>query len=237
MFDKTRLTQTLPERIAEVVGERITSGAYLPGERLVEAALAKEMKVSHGPIRDALRLLQNAGVVTIEPYRGAIVTEYSEQDIHELYQVRAALVGLRARWLAEDPKREEVLSVVDKAIDRLQVLARSQKTKEDYVTAALAVSETLTERLSNRWLRATLQALTLQTRRYTRMSFETPQRRRESARRWVALLSAMRGGRAELAQKLASSQSLATRDAAVRLIRKSISAKSVRRSTDRARPK
>jgi len=219
MFDTQVLAQTLPEKIAATIAERITSGVYTPGERLVEATLARELQVSHGPIRDALRLLQNAGLVTIPPYRGAHVTELSEREIEEIYQVRAALVGLRARWLAEDPAREEVLAGVADPIARLAALARSADARDDYITAALAVSRTLTEGLTNRWLRSTLQALALQTSRYTRMALQSPGRRRASARTWDALLRAIRAGDAARAQSLAASLSLSTRDAALASLR------------------
>lgn len=219
MYEASALTQTLPEKVAHTLAERITTGIYQPGERLIEATLAKELKVSHGPIRDALRSLQNAGLVTISPYRGATVTEFSEREIQELFQVRAALVGLRARWIAEDPGREELLSQVERPIVRLTDLAKSPATKDEYIASALAISRKLTDGVSNRWLRATLQALTLQTSRYTRMSFESPERRRQSARAWKLLFAAMRAGDEDLAQKLASTQSLSTRDAAARLVR------------------
>lgn len=223
------LTQTLPEKIAATLAERITAGTYRNGERLVEAALAKELSVSHGPIRDALRILHNAGLVTIHPYRGASVTEFSEREIQELYQVRAALVGLRARWLAEDPEREKVLALVAPAIEQLAALAKSPSTKETYISTAIGISETLTNRVGNRWLRTTLQALNLQTSRYTRMSFESAERRRQSSRAWKALLEAMRVGKGELAQELASSQSLSTRDAALKSLR-------VAKGDDQGRP-
>lgn len=220
MFDSQVLAQTLPEKIAATVANRIATGVYQPGERLVEATLAKELDVSHGPIRDALRLLQSVGLVTIPPYRGAHVTELSEREIHELYQVRAALVGLRARWLAEDPAREELLASVAQPITRLAVLARSSDSRDAYIAAALALGRTLTEGLTNRWLRSTLQALALQTGRYTRMALASPERRRESARMWSALFEAMRTGDGDLAQSLAASLSLSTRDAALRSLRR-----------------
>ena len=96
------VTQTLPERIAATIAEDIVSGRYAPGERLVEAALVKAYGVSHGPVRDALRILQSSGLVHCHPYRGAQVTTLSVREVQEIYQVRAALVGLRARWIAED---------------------------------------------------------------------------------------------------------------------------------------
>jgi len=219
MLNPVLLTQTLPEKIAHALVERIISGVYRPGERLMEASLAKELGVSHGPVREALRQLQNAGLVTISPYRGAYVTEYSAREIEELYEVRSALVGLRARWVAHDPAREEILSQVEEPIARLSRLANEPGAKDEYAAAALAISNFLTEGVSNRWLRATLQALTLQTSRYTRMSFEAPERRNESAQAWARLFAAMRSGDGSLAQALASTQSMSTRDAALRWVR------------------
>src|SRR5690606_24207991 len=219
MFEPSSLSETLPEKIARTLAERIVNGLYEPGARLVEATLARELNVSHGPIRDALKHLQNAGLVTIHPYRGATVTELSEREIRELFEVRASLVALRARWIAEDPGRMALVSQVEEPIQRLAALAKSPDRKAEFISTALAISSRLTDGVSNRWLRATLQALTLQTQRYTRMSFESAERRQQSAKAWKALYAAMRDGDAEKAYQLALTQSLATRDAASRLVR------------------
>ncbi|MGH8619308.1 MAG: GntR family transcriptional regulator [Burkholderiales bacterium] len=224
MFDAQVLAQTLPEKIAATLAERIVSGEFEPGERLVEATLAKALKVSHGPIRDALRLLQNAGLVTIPPYKGAHVTELSEREIRELYQVRASLVGLRARWIAEDPQREDLVAQVAAPVARLSALADKEGGQQEYVAAALAVNRTLTESLTNRWLRTTLQALTLQTSRYTRLALASPERQRESARLWGELIAAIRAGDGDRAEAVASALSLSTRDAALKSLREARSA-------------
>jgi DNA-binding GntR family transcriptional regulator len=209
------LTHTLPEKIAAALAERVTLGRYQPGERLIESELVKSFNVSHGPVRDALRILQNCGLVTIHSYRGAQVTELSVREVKEIYQVRAALVGLRARWLAEDPDRDEVIAAVEMSVLQLSELAKSGK-QEEYIQAALAVNRALTENLSNRWLRSMLQALTLQTSRYTRLALASAERRKESARLWRSLLDAIRSGDADRAESVASRISLATRDAAIR---------------------
>jgi len=208
--------QTLPEKIAEVLSTRVIEGRYHPGERLIESGLTREFGVSHGPVRDALRILQNCGLVTIHPYRGAQVTELSVREVTELYQVRAALVGLRARWFAEDPDRAELVEQVGGPIGRLAAIAADDTRADEYLAAAFAVNRMLTECLANRWLRSTLQALTLQTSRYTRLALATPERRRESARLWATLLDAIRTGDGDRAQQLAADISLTTRDAAIR---------------------
>ena len=214
--DAASVSQTLPEKIAASLAEAIVSGRYQPGERMVEAALVKEFGVSHGPVRDALRILQASGLVLIHPYRGAQVSALSVREVKEIYQVRAALVGLRARWIAEDAQRDALIGEVEDAVTELGELAQSDDAAARYIAVALSLNRMLTESLSNRWLRSMLQALTLQTSRYTRLALATPERRRESARLWRTLIDAIRSGDGERAQHIASTISLATRDAAIR---------------------
>lgn len=216
--DSAALSQTLPEKIAAALAEAIVSGRYQPGERLIEAALVKEFGVSHGPVRDALRILQGSGLVLIHPYRGAQVSALSVREVQEIYQVRAALVGLRARWIAEDPERDALIRQVDARVTELDDLAKDDDAAARYIAVALSLNRMLTENLSNRWLRTMLQALTLQTSRYTRLALATPERRRESARLWRTLIEAIERGDGEHAQNIASTISLATRDAAIRYL-------------------
>jgi DNA-binding GntR family transcriptional regulator len=214
--DSAGVSQTLPEKIAEALADAIVSGRYQPGERLIEAALVKAFGVSHGPVRDALRILQSAGLVLIHPYRGAQVSALSVREVQEIYQVRAALVGLRARWIAEDPQRDALIAQVEDSVTELNALAKSDDAAARYIAVALSLNRMLTENLSNRWLRSMLQALTLQTSRYTRLALATPERRRESARLWRTLIDSIKAGNGEHAQQIASTISLATRDAAIR---------------------
>ena len=219
------LAQTLPEKIAATLAERIVSGTYPAGARLVEAALVKEFNVSHGPVRDALRILQGSGLVIIHSYRGAEVSALSVREVTEIYQVRAALVGLRARWIAEDDEaRAELVARVEAPIAKLAELARAKNGAEAYTATALSINQALTESLTNRWLRSTLQALTLQTSRYTRLALSTVERRCESARDWRALLDAIRAGNGARAEAIASTISLATRDAAISQLRQELKA-------------
>lgn len=212
------LAQTLPERLAETLSARITDGTYGPGERLTEGVLAREFGVSHGPVRDALRMLERAGLVNILPYRGAQVAQLDVREVKELYQVRAALVGLRARWIAENPNREAFLAQAEKAVAQLEALAATPGKDAEYAAAALALNREFTENVSNRWLRSMLQGLSLQTARYTRVGLADSGHRRESARYWRKLLETIRAGDAGRAEKIASENSLASRDAAIRYL-------------------
>ena len=83
--------QLIGARIRNTVVERILSGHYQPGERLVELRLAKEFGTSQAPVREALHDLELSGLVTNRPRRGSFVNDYHARSQHEIYEVRGAL--------------------------------------------------------------------------------------------------------------------------------------------------
>jgi DNA-binding GntR family transcriptional regulator len=83
--------QPIGVRIRNALLERILAGHYKPGERLVELQLAREFGSSQAPVREALRDLETAGLVTIRPRRGSFVSDYHARGQHEIYYVRGAL--------------------------------------------------------------------------------------------------------------------------------------------------
>jgi DNA-binding GntR family transcriptional regulator len=75
----------------------ILTGVFQPRERLIELNLAKTLNVSRFWIRDALKILETKGIVTVVPYKGAVVTDLDEDEIEEIFQVRVALETLATR--------------------------------------------------------------------------------------------------------------------------------------------
>jgi len=71
----------------------ILSGEITPGTRLLEVPLAAELGVSRGPIREALRQLEQEGLVEFFPHRGAVVVGVAEAEIETIYGIRALLEG------------------------------------------------------------------------------------------------------------------------------------------------
>lgn len=90
----------LREQVKELVLERILNGSYQPGERLVETRIAQELGTSQAPVREALRDLELLRFVESEPFRGARVRAVSEEELAEIYPVRAALEEVAAREAA-----------------------------------------------------------------------------------------------------------------------------------------
>lgn len=79
------------QRVADIVAERIISGALKPGEHIKQDELAKELEVSRIPVRDALRMLEARGLVTLKANSGARVISHSLKDLDMFYQVRQVI--------------------------------------------------------------------------------------------------------------------------------------------------
>jgi DNA-binding GntR family transcriptional regulator len=102
---------TLVESVAEAIRTSILTGGIAPGERLVEAELARELQVSRGPIREALALLDKDGIVFNVPRRGKYVQEFTPQLVDEIYSLRRVLEPYAASLVIErlDEEREHRL--------------------------------------------------------------------------------------------------------------------------------
>jgi DNA-binding GntR family transcriptional regulator len=80
------------KQIVEALRDAITTGELEDGERLVEERIARELKTSRGPVREALRQLEHEGFVVSYPYRGAVVLGVSDEEVQEvLIPVRLVL--------------------------------------------------------------------------------------------------------------------------------------------------
>src|SRR3954471_1197140 len=80
------------EQVVEALREAIVAGRLEDGERLIEDKIARELKTSRGPVREALRQLEHEGFVVSYPYRGAVVLGVSDEEVREvLVPVRLVL--------------------------------------------------------------------------------------------------------------------------------------------------
>jgi DNA-binding GntR family transcriptional regulator len=100
--------RALVDKLAATLQARVLSGALPSGTRLRQEALASEFGVSRTPIREALRKLQEAGLVELRPHRGALVRGLSTREIRDAYEVRAELEGLAAELAAARIHHEQL---------------------------------------------------------------------------------------------------------------------------------
>lgn len=93
-------SESLTRAVREQIESMILRGEIAAGERLNENALATKLNVSRGPVREATRLLAEAGLVTMIHNRGVFVREIKLEEVLHVYDVRAGLAHVAGRLAA-----------------------------------------------------------------------------------------------------------------------------------------
>jgi phosphonate utilization transcriptional regulator len=115
-------SKSLPMLVQDEIVRMLHAGEIVSGAKLNEVALAGRLGVSRGPVREAFRALEEAGLVKLEKNRGVFVRDISDREASELYDVRAGFDDLAGRLLApviSDAQLAELNAIVD-AMDRLE---------------------------------------------------------------------------------------------------------------------
>jgi DNA-binding GntR family transcriptional regulator len=156
---------TLLAAVVEHVSEAIVRGDYAPGTRLQEVRLAAELAVSRGTIREALRELDELGLVDTVPHHGSLVSRVTLRRTRELYELRIALEGFAVRLAVEGgnlgPDARAALDA------RLGEMARAEADGDaiSLLEAERAIHREITAHSGNGLLVDSLGRVQLQTRR------------------------------------------------------------------------
>lgn len=110
-----RQSRSLRQHVTETLRRAIVHGEIQPGERIIEEDLAERMEISRGPIREALRQLEQEGLIVSFPYRGAVVAELATDEVLKvLLPIRATLEEFAVDFALE--------SFTDADLDRLATI-------------------------------------------------------------------------------------------------------------------
>ena len=186
-------TLTVPEQIAARLGERILEERLQPGERIAEQELADEFQVSRGPVREAIRILEREGLVTLLARRGAIVTELTAQELTELLDIRAGLFEVAVRRLMDQPN-PNLVPLMLSGTQRLQALAQDADAGEQYAETTYRLLILVARLTGNRRLQRMLTSISLQTLRYSKLGLASQERRQRSAQLWGQAVLALEAG-------------------------------------------
>ena len=119
-LESTDLVAQVTDRLARAICE----GRLVPGQRLVEAALARQLGISRAPVREAARRLEQRGLLVAHPRRGFFVRDFSLEEIDDLYGLRIALERYAAE-LACARATEDDLNRLQAQLDLLLRLAQA----------------------------------------------------------------------------------------------------------------
>jgi DNA-binding GntR family transcriptional regulator len=126
---RTQRQGTAPETVAAALRADILSGYTRPGTLLRQEDLAARFAMSRIPVRDALRLLEAEGLVTIATNRGAQVVELSRDEVAEIYHLRLLLEG-NCLSLAIPRMSEAELERIERAGKRAEIDAATAEWNE-----------------------------------------------------------------------------------------------------------
>ena len=150
-------SSSLPMLVQEEIERLIMTGELAVGARINESELAQRFNTSRGPIREALRALEEAGLVRNEKNRGVFVREIAFEEADEIYELREALEEIIGRRVAH--------AMAPDAIERLRAMLEPMKSAaqaldlEQYAQLNLQFHDTLLETAGNQKLTETYKRL------------------------------------------------------------------------------
>lgn len=146
--------EVLRDKICDVLRGWILEGKLKPGERIVELTLARDLDVSRAPLREALWLLARQGLVQIRAHHGAHVTQLSEQDIREIFEIRELLETHAAKKIRASGNVASK-AALKSALSDLESACRQRDIRR-FSAADLRFHRTLWELAGNRHLQEVL---------------------------------------------------------------------------------
>jgi DNA-binding GntR family transcriptional regulator len=108
-----RVAAPVREQLLQMMRHAILSSQWKPGQRLVERELCEQSGASRGSVREALRVLESEGLVTVLPSRGPVVTKITHDDASDVYLLRALVEGVVARRAAERGSESDFRQILE----------------------------------------------------------------------------------------------------------------------------
>jgi DNA-binding GntR family transcriptional regulator len=120
---------SLRERVHDALRDAIIAGRLKPGQRLKERDVAAQMCISTTPVKEALRRLEQEGLVDSRPRQGGVVSDAALTSVHEVIEIRAGLEGLAARFASEKITELE-LAAMRAQLERMHTLTEAGAVRE-----------------------------------------------------------------------------------------------------------
>jgi DNA-binding GntR family transcriptional regulator len=197
-------TVSSPDRVVESIVQGIRSGRYVPGQKLIEADLTHGLRMSRGPVREALKRLTAEGIVMLTRHRGAYIRALSRTEADETLVVLEVLTGLMARLAAETVNAGDHADRIREAYEWLSAYKNGQATANEYIEKRRQFYDTLVEIGGNEQLKRMMPTMQIHLLRLQVQPYLTAQGRVEQLRSYSEITEAVLAGKpapAELAMR------------------------------------
>ncbi|MEW6706969.1 MAG: GntR family transcriptional regulator [Pseudomonadota bacterium] len=191
----------LVDEVAQVLRERIYAGEFAPGQSLRQVQLAQALKISRTPLREALRKLEQEGLLASDPVRGVRVVQADFGRLLEAYVVREMVDALAARLAAERAAAQAAaalrpLIAAQRAALRPWSPGRYTQANVDFHTAIIGLA-------GNEFLRGQMPIVRMTSQIFTPKALLQRARVDGAIAEHGAIASAIEAGRAAQAERLA----------------------------------
>ena len=202
-----RRSQSLTAIVCKELERMILSGELTAGEHLNEQLLATRLGVSRGPVREATRALERAGLVTVIANQGVFVRQIGFEEATEIYDVRAVVFGFACQRLAGQLSAEHETELAGLVAQMNDAIERGDST--GYYTLNLRFHDVMMTFASHRRAQQVYESLINETHLFRQRSLVSRDSMKESNGEHAAILKAISEGNSERARKLGEEHSLA----------------------------
>ncbi|MBI3979539.1 MAG: GntR family transcriptional regulator [Chloroflexi bacterium] len=122
---------TVASQVAAALRDKIISGELPPGHRLREVELAERLGVSRNVLREAFRQLMGESLLVTHPHRGTFVWQPDQQELWELFTLRAAIEGMCVRLAVMAGKREDLVAGLRVRVDEMAAAGPADQQASD----------------------------------------------------------------------------------------------------------
>ena len=202
-----RRTQSLTAIVSKELERMIVSGEIKAGERLNEQVLATRLGVSRGPVREATRALERAGLVRVMTNQGVFVRQIGVEEAAEIYDVRAVVFGFACQRLAgrlsgeQEAELSNLIAGMDEAIGR--------GDNKAYYELNLRFHDAVMAFAGHGRAKQVYESLINETHLFRQRALGSRASMRESNGEHVAMLKAIVAGDGERARRIGEDHSLA----------------------------
>jgi DNA-binding GntR family transcriptional regulator len=207
----------LRDQTYDIIKNMIIVREIEPGKKINEEQLAKEIRVSRTPIREALCRLENEGIVKIIPRRGAFVADLNEINVSEILLIREVLEGLVAR-IATENMDEKTLEKLKKALDKVSTISEEDRDLVTYTRSEVDFHASLLSASNNQMLKSMMEIVNAHLQIIRLRTVVIPERAQKTVKEHHQILKAIEKGDANAAEELMRKHVRSVREVALRNI-------------------
>lgn len=199
--NETKSKLSMSEKVYIKIKNDILDNRLKPGEKLIEENLAEELNVSRTPVREALKQLDQDGLITYYPRRGSVVSQISIKDAQELYEVREALEGLAIKLICLNIDTQSL-----KILEDLVASMEEATLRNDYEKVKLLHSqwtEAILSLTKNDLLKSYLMSVTKNLGRLRKISLYEPEQSIDAYKETKDILRAIINNDSDESERLA----------------------------------